>query len=179
MLVFVLLNLFSLGVCRLGAGSGNCTSFFGGRYLSFRGDSVIFPLPSVLRFNTGSSSDDDEIGTRVGADVALPMVDVVPAGANFLATGQGCPVLSKGGMMLGVNDGFFTNWLSGPSPPLDEGNDRESELGVLLQTVVAVTWVWWEMVESGRLSAGNDNRLGGVSLFRNFMPVGISSSFQS
>ena len=41
--------------------------------------------------------------------------------------------------MLGVSDGFLTSWLSGPSPPLDEGNDRESELGVLLQIVVAVT----------------------------------------
>jgi hypothetical protein len=100
---------------------------------------VIFPLPSVLRFNTGSSSDDDEIGAKVGADVALPTVDVVPICVVFLATGQGCPVLSKGGRMLGVNDGFLTNGLSGPSPPLDEGNDRESELGVLLQIVVAVT----------------------------------------
>ncbi len=138
-LVFVLLNLFSLGVCRLDDGSGSCTNFLGGKYFSFLGVSVIFPLPSVLRFNTGSSSDDDEIGTRVGADVTLPMVDVVPIGVVFLATGQGLPVLSKGGMMLGVSDGFLTNWLSGPSPPLDEGNDRESELGVLLQIVVAVT----------------------------------------
>ena len=139
MLVFVLLNLFSLGVCRLDDGSGSCTNFFGGKYFSFLGVSVIFPLPSVLRFNTGSSSDDDEIGTRVGADVTLPAVGVVLICVVFLATGQGLPVLSKGGMMLGVSDGFLTNWLSGPSPPLDEGNDRESELGVLLQIVVAVT----------------------------------------
>jgi hypothetical protein len=66
-------------------------------------------------------------------------VDVVPICVVFLAIGQGCPVLLKGGMMLGISDGFFTRGLSGPSPPLDEGNDRESELGVLLQIVVAVT----------------------------------------
>ena len=162
---------------------GSCLSRFGVKYLiCFRGVSVILPPPSVRKVRTGESSDEIDPGTTVWTEARLP-TKVVSACATlwslFSGLGDGWPFPSKGGVtFIRRVESRVIGLLS--SEPLEDDVPVFDSVELLRsRTDVLVSLDMCDIVVSGKLSAGKDKRLAGVSLLRSLIPSGTVRNFQS